>query len=113
MTIPFNSPDPEKDQSRLGTSTPYQSDLAHYRADTDVSQVALHHTLGSNNAQAAPGDHIHDGATSLKMGLYQMDNATGAITPSLVLTGAKGGNVALTNLIALLKNFIDFTDSTT
>lgn len=36
----------------------------HGNADTDSDTSALHHTLGSSAAQAAPGDHTHDGGTS-------------------------------------------------
>lgn len=86
----------------------------HSRSDVDSSRKAQHHTLGKRQNQAAPGNHVHDGINGAKLGLYQMDPAnTGRAIPSLTLTGAKGGNVALTNLIALLKNFIDFTDTTT
>lgn len=100
----------DKDHSRLGTPN---SDEAHFRSDLDSSVLAQHHTLGTGRNQASPGSHVHDGISSPKLGLYQMDNVTGVVTTSLVLTGAKGGNVALTNLITMLKNFIDFTDSTT
>lgn len=91
-----------------------QSILDHLRSDLDASKNSQHHTLGKGRNQAAQGNHVHDGISSPKLGLYQMDPAnTGRVVSSLTLTGAKGGNVALTNLIALLKNFIDFTDTTT
>lgn len=77
--------------------------LFHTNSDLDSSAQAQHHSIGVKHDQASSGDHVHDGVGSRKLGTGQ----------SLVLTGAKGGNVALTNLIALLKNFIDFTDSTT
>lgn len=85
----------------------------HSKSDADSSGKALHHTLGNNRNQSARGDHVHDGINGKKLALYQMTSGGGAVQPSLVLTGAKGGNVALANLIALLKNFIDFTDNTT
>lgn len=86
----------------------------HQRSDVDSSRRSQHHTLGTSRNQSSPGDHVHDGVNGRKLGLYQMDPAnTGKAIPSLTLTGAKGGNVALTNLIAMLKNFIDFTDNTT
>lgn len=78
-------------------------DEAHRVSDADSGQNALHHTLGTGQNQASPGSHIHDGTKSKKLGAGL----------GLTLTGAKGGNVALTNLIALLANFIEFTDSTT
>ena len=36
----------------------------HTNADTDVRNESIHHTLGANPGQAAPGDHVHDGVTS-------------------------------------------------
>lgn len=32
----------------------------HQNADTDTSATALHHTLGTGQYQAAPGNHVHD-----------------------------------------------------
>lgn len=76
----------------------------HARSDVDSSASAQHHTLGIGHNQASSGDHVHDGASSRKIG-------TGMnLGP---LTGAKGGNVALANLITLLRNVIDFEDNTT
>jgi hypothetical protein len=51
--------------------------------------------LGSSHNQAAPGDH----------GFRHLEGVT--------LTGAKGGNVALTNLIAILVANFGLTDNTT
>lgn len=102
----------DKDRSRIG-QPPGASAEAHYHSDVDSGQQSMHHTLGTGRNQSSPGDHTHDGVSSRKLGLYQMAPGGNAVVPSLTLTGAKGGNVALTNLIALLKNFIDFTDSTT
>jgi hypothetical protein len=73
----------------------------HTNDDTDGSNTAHHHTLGSKRAQASPGDHTHDGGTSKQL----LDGDT--------LTGAKGGNVALANLISLLATRFGFTDNTT
>lgn len=93
----------DKDYSKWSDVAPEEVNKFHGRDDVDKSALAHHHTLGPGRAQASPGDHIHTGRTSKKLG-------TGL---SLGLTGAKGGNVALTNLITLLKNFIEFTDTTT
>lgn len=103
----------DKDLTSGGTPSSREVNLIHLQSDVDSSRRSQHHTLGRQRNQAAPGDHIHDGINGKKLGLYIMDPVGGKSKPSLVLTGAKGGNVALTNLIALLKNFIDFTDSTT
>jgi hypothetical protein len=75
----------------------------HESSDVDSSRRAKHHTLGTARNQASPGDHIHDGVVSKKTGAGL----------GLVLTGSKGGNVALANLITMLKTVIEFTDSTT
>jgi hypothetical protein len=51
--------------------------------------------LGQANNQAARGDH----------GIHHLEG--------VILTGAKGGNVALTNLIAILVANFGLTDNTT
>lgn len=90
------------EQKRVGAS-PREVNQFHNNCDADTSQIAQHHTLGVKHDQASPGDHSHDGGSSRKAGANL----------GLVLTGAKGGNVALTNLITMLKTVIEFTDSTT
>lgn len=103
----------EHDQSSgLVPSAPEINQL-HAMDDVDSSVRAHHHTLGTGRNQASPGNHIHDGITSPKLGAMQMDPAGNGTIPAMILTGSKGGNVALANLIALLKNFINFTDNTT
>lgn len=83
--------------------TPQEVNAYHKAADKDASKNALHHTLGLRPNQAAAGNHTHNAKDSVKIGTNE----------NFVLTGAKGGNVALTNLIALLKNYIQFIDNTT
>lgn len=39
----------------------------HTNADTDVRDESIHHTLGGNPGQASPGDHNHDGGTSVAL----------------------------------------------
>lgn len=75
----------------------------HAKSDVDSSQFAQHHTLGTRHNQSCPGDHTHTGKDSRLIG-------KGA---GLTVTGSKGGNVALANLINMLHGVIDFTDSTT
>jgi hypothetical protein len=70
----------------------------HTHSDVDSSWRAQHHTLGTKHDQAASGDHKHD-LTQLMAGV--------------TLTGAKGGNVALANLITELSLAFGFTDGTT
>lgn len=93
---------PIKQEKKGVGPEPREVALMHNRSDVDSSTLAQHHTLGVKHTQAAPGDHVHDGTSSRKIG-------TGL---SLTLTGSKGGNVALANLITMLKSIIDFTDST-
>lgn len=83
--------------------SPRDVNFFHTRADTDTGPSSIHHTLGIGRNQASPGDHVHDGKASRKVG-------TGL---NLTVTGAKGGNAALTSLLAMLANVISFTDSTT
>jgi hypothetical protein len=106
MTKPVIEGDPfgtVKDDAKPATPEPREVNLFHSRSDVDSSTLSQHHTLGIKHNQASTGDHVHDGASSRKIGQGM----------SLSVTGAKGGNVALTNLIAMLKNVIEFTDTTT
>lgn len=75
----------------------------HARDDVDSNQQAHHHTIGIKHDQASAGDHVHDGSSSRKVGAGL----------NLAVSGAKGGNVALANLITMLKSVIEFTDNTT
>lgn len=99
MEIESTKPPKETTPSNPTTS----SRELHQESDVDNSVWSQHHTLGLKARQASPGNHIHNGVTSKKLGAGM----------GLTLSGSKGGNVALTNLIALLKNFIEFTDNTT
>lgn len=82
---------------------PKEVNFFHTRADTDTGAGAIHHTLGIGHNQGSPGDHVHDGKSSRKVG----------VGLSLTATGSKGGNAALASLLTMLKNVIEFTDSTT
>jgi hypothetical protein len=107
------SPSQPKDNTAGNAPSPQESVNQHTQSDVDSSAKSQHHTLGTRPTQASPGNHIHDGITSPKLGPRQMAPGGNGTVPALVLTGSKGGNVALTNLIAMLKNFVDFTDNTT
>jgi len=105
----------DKDRSRMG-NFPDQTDSGHYRSDVDSSKQALHHSLGVGRNQASPGNHSHDGITGKKIGPLEFNPTPGfegTTRPALTLTGAKGGNAALTSLIAYLGNFFEFRDLTT
>ncbi|GHF92012.1 hypothetical protein [Streptomyces griseosporeus] len=103
----------EKDAASGNVPSAAESNRSHSQSDVDSGPRSQHHTLGTGRNQASPGNHIHDGVSSPKLGPLQMDASGNLTVPALVLTGAKGGNVALTNLINMLKNFINFTDNTT
>jgi hypothetical protein len=59
----------------------------HLNSDVDQSFIAQHHTLGPLTNQASPGDHIHDGTTSKKLSL---GNLEGKSVPFTVLGGTLG-----------------------
>jgi len=101
--IPGDPFGPVRKEAKRPGATPREVNEFHARSDCDTSVFSQHHTLGVKHDQGSPGDHNHDGTISKKIG-------SGL---ALTLTGAKGGNVALTNLIALLAEVIEFTDSTT
>jgi hypothetical protein len=92
-------------KSEKGSVNPSPEEVKafHTRADTDSSTTSQHHTLGTRRNQASFGSHIHDG----------VDSKIIASGQGLILVGAKGGNVALANLIAMLSQYIEFTDLTT
>lgn len=105
----------DKDRSRLG-QYPDMNVEAHYRSDVDSQKGAQHHTIGTGRNQAASGAHSHDGVSGLKIGPREFDptpGQEGKTRPALTLTGSKGGNAALTSLIAYLGNFFEFRDLTT
>ena len=45
----------------------------HLNSDVDQSFIAQHHTLGALTNQASPGDHIHDGTTSKRLKLADLE----------------------------------------
>lgn len=76
-----------------------QVDKFHQLSDSDTRSEAQHHTLGAGQDQAAPGNHTHDGGTSLP--LWTGDT----------ISGSRGGNMALASVIAILvqKGAVDAT----
>ncbi len=85
------------------TASPKQVSDFHKNADTDASVTSTHHTLGSRRGQATPGDHVHDGKNSRRIG-----DGLG-----LTVTGSRGTGAAITSLIAALVTAgIDLTDNT-
>ena len=60
----------------------------HQDSDIDESPIAQHHTLGILPNQASPGDHTHDGRTSKKL---KLENLQGVSTHYVPLGGTVGG----------------------
>lgn len=85
-------------QERL---TPQEVAQIHATSDNDSGPLAQHHTLGTEPGQSSPGNHTHDGRES-KL-LYQ---------PRVSITGSRGGNVALQNLLTVLHNHKIIQDDT-
>jgi chemotaxis response regulator CheB len=99
-TIPGDPFGTQKEAKSNTAPDPSVVKRAHERADTDSSSQAIHHTLGIKNGQSSPGDHKHDGKSSKRL----MDGIT--------ITGSRGGNAALADLITKLSVALGFTDST-
>jgi len=81
--------------------SPQEVTAFHEKADTDSSQIALHHTIGPRHDQSAAGDHNHANPTPYKK-----------VLAGTTITGAKSGNTALASVIAALVK-LGATDSTT
>lgn len=62
----------------------------HEQSDLDMRGEAQHHTLGSGQHQASPGNHTHDGGSSAPLWTGQ------------TITGSRGGNMAVGSIIAIL-----------
>ncbi len=101
--FPDDPSGPIKNDSKRKGATPREVAAFHAGSDVDSSTFSQHHTLGVKHNQATYGDHSHDGKSSRLVGDGQ----------NLTVSGAKGGNAALTSLIAMLQQVIKFTDNTT
>lgn len=99
--IPEDPFGPVKTPKQKNTPDPLTVNQFHARSDVDSSWQAQHHTLGVKHDQASPGDHKHNG-----------DNSR-LIMEGISVTGSKGGNVALADLITKLAAALGFTDNTT
>jgi hypothetical protein len=60
----------------------------HSNSDVDKSTLAQHHTLGPQPNQAAPGDHVHDGKTSKKIFIQDLDGVSVSYQPQGGTLGA-------------------------
>lgn len=72
----------------------------HTNADTDGDEGSIHHSLGPRKGQAAGGDHDHRGGNSV------------ALLQGTTISGSRGGNAAVTSIIAALVE-LGATDNTT
>ena len=61
----------------------------HSNSDVDKSTLAQHHTLGPQPNQASPGDHTHDGKTSKKLQLQNIQGISIDYTPEGGTTGTQ------------------------
>lgn len=85
---------PIKDEKKPVSPEPREVNLFHSRSDVDSSQQAQHHTLGIKHDQGSPGDHVHDGVSSRKVG-----------------TGLNlSAGTTLASLKTMLAKVIEFTD---
>jgi hypothetical protein len=94
-----NDPEPKASPSDSSPSNGAVTAF-HKNASVDTRAEDVHHTLGSDHNQAAPGDHQHKGGDSV------------ALFAGITITGARGGNSAVASIIALLTQF-GAKDSTT
>lgn len=81
--------------------TPEEVRVFHEQSDLDTKHNAQHHTLGKRDYQASPGNHKHEGIYSERL------------MKGITISGSKGGNAALADLITKLSVALGFTDETT
>lgn len=74
------SPDIEKLTTKAISAKEVQQ--IHKNADTDGSAKAIHHTIGPGPAQAAAGNHTHDGGATAVLDQYALAGATGSPGPA-------------------------------
>lgn len=75
-------------------------DQFHKNAPVDTRPEDIHHRIGSGAAQAASGQHRHNGTDSP------------LLLEGVILTGSRGGNAAVLSIVNALKK-LGATDSTT
>lgn len=95
-----------KDPS-VSESSAEESRRSHLSSDVDTSPRALHHTLGIKHNQSSPGDHVHDGITSKKIGPMEMDpDNPGETRPQLTIPE----DATTEDIVEFLHNFIEFRE---
>lgn len=78
----------------------------HFNSDKDSASTAHHHSLGQDPNQASPGHHTHNGRNSKLLASHTL---TGVLSPDTF----GEVNQILNQLIAILENFVNITDSRT
>lgn len=68
---------------------------AHINSDVDKSRLSQHHTLGVSATQASPGNHNHDGITSVKIKASDLDGVVSAANG--LPTGGTAGQILAKN----------------
>lgn len=96
----------DPDVAKWSDTTPAMSRKMHLRADTDMSVRSIHHTLGTKHNQASPGDHIHDGSYSKKIGPLRTTATGNVMEPEWQLTAN-----TVAGLMDLLHKFVEFRDA--
>lgn len=90
MTNPFNAQGPGFGVPGSGSQ---DVNRLHDYDDIDVGTLSHHHSLGILSGQASPGDHIHDGKVSKKLGSVSIVSETTwglPVTPGVSNTLSKG-----------------------
>lgn len=82
------------------TPDPRTVELFHQNCDVNQSKDAFHHTIGTDEFEAASGSHTHNGSDSLQL-LTEEE-----------ITGSRSGGTALTSIIGILTR-MGAKDSTT
>ena len=95
----------QKDATSGDVPSAAEVNRAHDFSDVDSSPRSLHHTLGSRRNQASPGNHIHDGTSSPKLGPLEMDPANPGKTRAALTCAADAASIR-----TFLHNFINFRD---
>ena len=97
--------DNQKDVTAGDVPSAIETQRSHRQSDVDSNPRAQHHTLGPRRNQASPGNHIHDGTTSPKLGPLEMDPTNPGKTRPALTCAADAASIR-----ALLHNFIEFRD---
>lgn len=79
--------------------------LPEHETNVDSAWNSPHHTLGLKHDQASPGDHNHNGVNSNTIDPKRL-------MAGITITGSRGGNVALANLLTELSKAFGFTNGT-